>query len=62
MLRSRLLYSAASVAILMSTAAPALAQNLPAEIEEIIVTAQRREQRLIDTPLSVSAFSAEQIE
>ena len=31
-------------------------------LEEIVVTAQRREQNLQDVPISVSAFSAEQIE
>lgn len=38
----------------------ALAQQ--AVIEEIIVTAQKREQRLQDTPVSVTAFTAEAIE
>ena len=33
-----------------------------AEIEEIVVTAQRREQDLQTVPLAVTAFSAEQIE
>lgn len=40
------------------TAVPAMAQGL----EEIVVTAQRREQNLQDIPVSVSAFSGEAIE
>ena len=31
-------------------------------IEDVIVTARRREERIIDVPLSVSAFSQEQLE
>jgi iron complex outermembrane recepter protein len=59
---------------LMITAAPMIALLLPtsamaqeaaaeenAGIDEIIVTAQRREQNLQDVPISVSAFGAEQI-
>jgi iron complex outermembrane recepter protein len=60
---------------LMMTATPMIALLLPttataqataaeesAGIDEIIVTAQRREQNLQDVPISVSAFGAEQIE
>ena len=39
---------------------PALAQG--AELEEIVVTARKRDESLLDIPLTVSAFSAEQIE
>jgi iron complex outermembrane receptor protein len=59
---------------LMLTAAPMIALLLPAPtmaqqtaeeenagIEEIIVTAQRREENLQDVPISVSAFTAEQM-
>jgi iron complex outermembrane recepter protein len=59
---------------LMTTAAPMLALLLPtpaaaqaapaadeAGIADIVVTAQRREENLQDVPISVSAFSAEQI-
>ncbi|RYY26667.1 MAG: TonB-dependent receptor [Sphingomonadales bacterium] len=49
------------------SAAPALAQNAPVAeaqaddggLEEIIVTAQRREERLQDTPLSITALSSD---
>ncbi len=50
-------------------ASPALAQDAPAEaaaqddggIAEIVVTAQRRDQRLQDAPLSVTALSADSL-
>jgi iron complex outermembrane recepter protein len=59
--------------ILLATAAatllasPVFAQDVPAEednggLEEIIVTAQKRQERLQDVPVSVSALGAEQIE
>jgi outer membrane receptor protein involved in Fe transport len=49
-------------------ASPALAQTAPSgqegatTIDEIIVTATRREQRLIDVPVAVTAVGAEQLE
>jgi iron complex outermembrane recepter protein len=59
---------------LITTAAPVIAFLLPAPvmaqatanednagIDEIIVTAQRREENLQDVPISVSAFTAEQL-
>ena len=39
---------------------PAFAQG--AELEEIVVTARKRDESLLDIPLTVSAFSGEQIE
>ncbi|MBI1733516.1 MAG: TonB-dependent receptor, partial [Gammaproteobacteria bacterium] len=42
------------------TAGPALAQQ--GGLEEVVVTAQRREQNLQDIPVSVSAFSGDAIE
>ncbi|TAK54656.1 MAG: TonB-dependent receptor [Gammaproteobacteria bacterium] len=44
--------------VLAFAAAPAVA----AELGEIVVTAQRREQALQDVPVSISAYSAEQLE
>jgi outer membrane receptor protein involved in Fe transport len=41
--------------------APAFAQNTLA-LEEIVVTAQRRESTLLDAPIAVSAFDANEIE
>lgn len=37
-------------------------QPEPALVQEIVVTAQRREQRLLDTPLAISAVSARDLE
>ncbi|KQX18184.1 MULTISPECIES: TonB-dependent receptor [unclassified Sphingomonas] len=57
--------------IAMGMAAPAAAQTTPAEatatatgggLEEIIVTARRREEALQDTPISVSALSSATLE
>jgi iron complex outermembrane recepter protein len=42
-------------------AAQATSANTKAGIEEIVVTAQRREENLQDVPISVSAFTAEQM-
>jgi outer membrane receptor protein involved in Fe transport len=64
---ARLLTTASALSI-MSFAAPASAQNASgpagaeAENKEIIVTAQRRDERLSDVPLSVSAVTGEDIE
>src|SRR5438270_3667095 len=46
------------------TAAPAPASETPAKVDlaEIVVTARRREERLQNVPVSVSAFSAETLE
>jgi len=55
------------IAILRATTlASAVAACLPyaasAQLEEILVTATRRETNLQDTPLSIQAFTAEQLE
>ena len=60
---SLILTAAPMIALLLP--APAMAQQTAEEenagIEEIIVTAQRREENLQDVPISVSAFTAEQM-
>lgn len=43
-------------------AAPSSAQETVDTIEELVVTAQKREQRLIDVPLSVAAVGSEQLQ
>jgi iron complex outermembrane recepter protein len=64
--KMRLMATAAPFAAML-VITPAYAQDESAEtagdggIEEIIVTAQRREENLQDVPISVSAFGAEQI-
>lgn len=58
---------AAIAAFLTFTATPALAQDAAPEAEaaptdEIVVTARRREESLQDTPVAISAFSAEMLQ
>ena len=53
-----LLVAGASAAALTAMAPPALAQTV---IEELVVTAQRREESLQDVPVAVSAFSEESL-
>ena len=47
-------------ALLVAASSPALAQETA--LEEVIVTAQRREQNLQETPISIAAFSQDDIE
>ena len=59
----RLFASAASVAFGMTFAGAALAQSDEgSQVEEIVVTAQKREQNLQDVPVAVSAFGEQQLE
>ena len=59
---SGLLASAAAVALLVvPTLAAAQASGEGAQLEEIIVTATRRSERLQDVPLSITAFSQEDL-
>jgi iron complex outermembrane recepter protein len=61
--KHRLLTTAIPMIALFS-GTPAFAQDAPAKnagLEEIVVTAQRREENLQDVPISVSAFTAEQL-
>ena len=49
--------------LMTSTALPVLAQDQGGSaIEEIVVTAQKREESLQDTPISIAAFSARDLE
>jgi len=43
----------------LGAATPVLAQTAPAQVEEVIVTAQKREERLLDVGLAVTSVSAE---
>ncbi|WP_165184484.1 TonB-dependent receptor [Caulobacter soli] len=65
--RKALTYGPALMALL--GAAPALAQTTPAasapeavQIEEVVVTAQRRNESLQDVPVTVTAFGADQVQ
>lgn len=64
MITNRLLLSASLLSLAFS-AAPAVAQTAPSGsdgLETIVVTAQRREERLQDIPVAVTAFSERTIE
>lgn len=50
---------AAAVSVIIATVSGNL---LAAELEEIVVTAERREMQLQDTPISIMAFSGEKLE
>ncbi|MDT0575187.1 TonB-dependent receptor [Croceicoccus sp. F390] len=61
------LYSAAaSVIAMVAASAPAIAQTSPADqqvrLDEIVVTAQKQEQRLQDVPISIAAFDEAALE
>ncbi len=57
--KSRLAASAAAIALSVAYAAPAFSQPV---LEEIVVTARKREEKLNEIPLSITAFSAADIE
>ncbi|ADG09304.1 TonB-dependent receptor [Caulobacter segnis] len=66
-LRTRsLLVMGASAAVLSALAVPAFAQQTAQQggtvIEELVVTAQKREEALQDVPIAVSAFSQDSLE
>ncbi len=46
----------------MSVAVPSGAQTTPGELEEVVVTAQRRGERLQDVPITVTVLDARQIQ
>ena len=57
--------SATSLAVAVASAIPLFSAALPAgaqALEEIVVTAQRREQSIQDIPMSVTAFSGDQLD
>ena len=47
------------IAVFMALAIPALADSEERELEEIVVTAEKRESAVNDTPIAISAFSAD---
>jgi iron complex outermembrane receptor protein len=63
-IRTTLLMSTAS-AVLLAAAAPALAQEAAADgasVEELVVTAQKREQKTLDVPIALTAYSGDRLE
>ncbi|MEQ9445225.1 MAG: hypothetical protein RJS98_06640, partial [Rhodospirillaceae bacterium] len=58
-LRSTLLQTSAVCALALSIALPATAQQLA--IEEITVTSRKRAENIQDIPLSITAFTVEQL-
>jgi len=57
----RLLLTTTALASAFALSAPVLARAQAAQVEELVVTAQKREQRLIDVPLAITAFSEEDL-
>lgn len=61
--RSFLVTSVAASALALGVASTAHAQGpSPGQVEEVVVTAQKREQNLQDVPAAVSAFGAESLQ
>ena len=58
----RILLMTVSATSFATIAAPTLAQTAPAAVEEVIVTAQRRAENLQSVPVTVSAFTSNQLE
>lgn len=59
----RLLLAAAGSSAMLTIAGTAWAQDPAAsEVEEIVVTAQKREQAAVDVPISLTAYSGERLE
>jgi iron complex outermembrane recepter protein len=63
-MRSRFTVLLTATVLDLSTSGAVLAQSTPAQsmsVEEVIVTARRREERLQDVPISISVFSQQQL-
>src|SRR3990167_7733585 len=48
--------------MLTAVAGPALAQSAEAQLEEIVVTAQKRSENLQDVPISIQALGGERLD
>lgn len=60
---TRLVQGVTGTAVALALAVPAQAQTRPSiSMEEIVVTAQKREQSLQEVPLAVTAFSGQELE
>ncbi len=60
--RRALMRAGASVGALLVAAGAAQAQEAGATVEELIVTAQKKEEAIQDVPIAISAFSAQALE
>ncbi len=60
--RRLLLAAAGSSAMLIAAGAATAQEAASTEVEEIVVTAQKREQASVDVPLSLTAYSGERLE
>ena len=60
--KSTALFPLTLLCVFVFNTTPVIAQESGAILEEVIVTAQRREQNLQEVPVSVTAFSGEQLE
>src|SRR5262249_11519099 len=61
--KKNLLFAAAALPSMLAPAGAAFAQDKPTEsVEEIVVTARKREERLQDVPLAVSVVSSQELE
>ena len=61
-LTMKTLYSKGLKVLTVTTALSAMSAPALAQLDEIVVTAQKREQNLQDTPIAISALPSEQIE
>ncbi|CAN5626489.1 TonB-dependent receptor [soil metagenome] len=52
----------ASAAAVLAAATPALAEGVDAQVEELIVTDQKREQKTLDVPIAITSYGADQLE
>ncbi|WP_299597798.1 TonB-dependent receptor [uncultured Microbulbifer sp.] len=48
--------------LIAASAAPAVAQTAPEDIEEVIVTAQKRAQSIVDVPVTISSLDGDTLE
>ncbi|WP_406828528.1 TonB-dependent receptor [Microbulbifer sp. ARAS458-1] len=48
--------------LIAASAAPAVAQTAPEDIEEVIVTAQKRSQSIVDVPVTISSLDGDTLE
>ncbi len=60
--RKLMLLASTSAALAMALATAAQADDAPAQVEELIVTAQKREQKTLEVPIAITAYSRDSID